>query len=392
MGRWRRSYSRYDYGYSSYWPQQPTVAERQASAARETAKLAKKGETLSPVRIQGRTIARTFWGKAWCTNLEGYSDYSNRLPRGRSYLSSGQVLDLRVEKGKVTARVMGTRLYTVTVTIDPVAAARWSEIVRACAGQVGSMIELLQGKLSQSVMQTVTQPRTGLFPAPREIHLGCSCPDWASMCKHVAASLYGVGARLDEKPELLFVLRGVDPSELVVDSGAARAITSQAKDKALEADAAELADLFGIDMGSAGGVAPVAESGFQAVSDRAPVADGAPPKSGVRRRAVKAATNVVDTNTTRAKTKTSARKTANAPRASGKRPKATAEERTLVTQSELDAREIAPSITAYWAGEGLLVPGPKKGTWLASAECVRRIQRCVLKRPIRGRGLVRAAR
>lgn len=420
MSRWRRSSSRYDYGSFAYWPRQPTVAERKASAEREAAKLAKKGETLLPVRIEGRTIARTFWGKAWCTNLERYSDYANRLPRGRSYLSSGQVLDLRVDRGKVVARVMGTSLYTVSVSIDPVPAKQWKEIVRSCAGQIGSMIELLQGKLSKSVMETVTRPGTGLFPTPAEIHLQCSCPDWASMCKHVAASLYGVGARLDDHPELLFLLRGVEPAELVVDFGAARAITSQAKDKALGADTSELADLFGIEIGetttvSGGAMGRTAMHGEDApfeVDDEpatgevtkkaarrraAPEAaeSGATPESGVRRRKAVSATKArgaatVGPRAKREKAPTlargrSARSAAPlAPEPPDRLGKGE-DTGTLVTQQELDARGIDSPIVAYWKGAGLLVAGPKKGTWLATEEAMRRIRRYALKAPARRR-------
>ncbi len=398
MSSWRRSYSTRNDGYSGYWPRSLTVAERRAKADQETAKLAKKGESLSPVRIHGRTIASTFWGKAWCTNLERYSDYANRLPRGRSYLSSGQVLDLRIDKGKVLARVMGTRLYTVAVSIDPVTQAHWKGVVQSCAGQVGSMIELLQGKLSQSVMETVTQPTTGLFPKPAEIHLQCSCPDWASMCKHVAATLYGVGARLDESPELLFVLRGVDPGELVVDSGAARALTEQAKAKALGADTDELASLFGIDMASAA-VEPPA-SAEQPDQDSVVAPESVEPKSGVRRRkAVAAKAKTAPAQAARPSKPTPGKKarTAKAPqaaraRSSAKSAKAASEQRTLVAQSELDARDIGAPTVEYWVSEGLLLPGTKKGTWLASAECMRRIERCAPNRTIRRRARAGAVR
>jgi len=68
-------------------------------------------------------------------------------------------------------------------------------------------------------MDRVCREGDGLFPSPAEIKLSCSCPDWADMCKHVASALYGVGARLDQKPQLLFVLRGVDENELIAGAG-----------------------------------------------------------------------------------------------------------------------------------------------------------------------------
>ena len=197
-----------------------SASERRRIAQREITKRTKKGQTLAPVAIAGRKIATTFWGAAWCDHLESHSDYANRLPRGRTYVRNGSVIHLGIDKGRVTALVQGSRLYDVTVTIAPLAKARWGKIVGACAGKIDSLVELLQGKLSRGVMEVVTHRESGLFPAPVQIELACSCPDWATMCKHVAAALYGVGARLDEKPELLFVLRDVDHLALI--DGAAR--------------------------------------------------------------------------------------------------------------------------------------------------------------------------
>ena len=198
------------------------LRKRRANAARELAKLAKKsGCAASPVVSSGRAIASTFWGKAWCDNLEAYSDFANRLPRGRTYVRNGSVVDLQISKGIVTARVAGSELYRIQVRIKPLAPNLWKSIQAECAGKIDSLIELLQGKLSSAVMQIVTRRERGLFPTPKEIDLDCSCPDWADLCKHVAASLYGVGVRLDQKPELLFLLRGVDPADLISKVSAA---------------------------------------------------------------------------------------------------------------------------------------------------------------------------
>jgi uncharacterized Zn finger protein len=194
------------------------VAQRRAQALREIAKRNKKGQKLSPIVIQGRDIAQTFWGSAWCDNLESYSDYANRLPRGRSYVRNGSVVDLQIHPGKISALVMGSSLYKVEIQILPVASTVWRTLKGRCAGQIGSLVELLQGRLSQQVMDLVTAHEGGLFPKPREIKLSCSCPDWAGMCKHVAAVLYGVGARLDQQPELLFTLRKVDHLELIEEA------------------------------------------------------------------------------------------------------------------------------------------------------------------------------
>ena len=169
--------------------------------------------------IEGRTIARTFWGKAWCDNLERYSDYANRLPRGRTYVRNGSVVDLQIAPGEVNATVSGSELYKVAVKVSAVPKARWNSICTDCAGAIDSLVELLQGRFSKGVMERICQQKTGLFPAPDEIEFSCSCPDWASMCKHVAAVLYGIGARLDEQPELLFKLRKVDEKDLIAKAG-----------------------------------------------------------------------------------------------------------------------------------------------------------------------------
>ena len=226
------------------WRRYVPVAERRARARREMNKLRKKGKDVQPIEIEGRTIARSFWGKRWCEHLESFSDYANRLPRGRTYVRNGSVRHLAIRTGRIDAIVSGSELYDVTIRIDRLKAAVWKSVKSRCSGQIGSMLELLQGRLSKQVMGVVTDRERGLFPKPGEIRFDCSCPDWASMCKHVAAVLYGVGSRLDDRPESLFLLRGVDTEELIAtemtlpgDAGT---------DDALADDA--LAGIFGIDL------------------------------------------------------------------------------------------------------------------------------------------------
>jgi len=231
--------------YWSYYPPYVPVAQRRANAAKEVAKLKKQGRAVAPVVIEGRKIAKSFWGKAWCENLEHYSDYENRLPRGRTYVNNGSVIDLQLARGKVRALVSGSEIYEVEIDVAVAEPVRWKAICTDCAGSVGSIVELLQGKLSKNVMERVCRPDDGLFPAPREIKMSCSCPDWADMCKHVAATLYGVGARLDHEPDLLFTLRGVDRSELV-SAGADLSITEAAAGSDRVLADADMAALFGV--------------------------------------------------------------------------------------------------------------------------------------------------
>lgn len=234
-------------GYFGWTPYVP-VAEHRKKAEKMAAKMKKNGVELSPV-VGGRgSIAKTFWGKAWCENLERYSDYANRLPRGRTYVRNGSVIDLKIAEGAIQAQVMGSSLYKVEVKVSAVPTPQWQAISADCAGSIETLVELLQGKLSKAVMERICTPKTGLFPAPKEISFKCSCPDWASMCKHVAAVLYGIGARLDNQPDLLFSLRRVDAKELVAQAGAGLPKNKKAPASAKVLDASLLADVFGIEM------------------------------------------------------------------------------------------------------------------------------------------------
>src|ERR1017187_928577 len=232
------------YGWRPYVP----VAERRRKALREMEKRKKQGHAVSPVSVAGRTIATTFWGKAWCENLEGYSDYANRLPRGRTYVRNGSVVDLQIAPGTIQALVSGSALYKVSLKVAPVAKAHWESICNDCGGAIDSLVELLQGRLSKGVMERICRQKQGLFPSPAEIRLSCSCPDWADMCKHIAAVLYGIGARFDHQPELLFRLRGVDELELLASAGKAAPLGKEAPaaDKRLGGE--DLSAMFGLDM------------------------------------------------------------------------------------------------------------------------------------------------
>jgi uncharacterized Zn finger protein len=239
------AYGDYDfYGFRPY----VSAASRRAAAARQLAKLKKTGRTVTPVVIEGRKIAKTFWGEAWCENLERYSDFANRLPRGRSYVRNGSVVDLQLQPGRVIALVSGSSMYQVNVTVVPVPQARWSAICNDCSGAIDSLIELLQGRLSNGVMTRLCDEKAGLFPSPKDIRFTCSCPDWAFMCKHVAAVLYGIGARLDQEPELLFTLRQINQADLVANAGTrlSKAPKRPARARVLAAD--DLSAMFGIDM------------------------------------------------------------------------------------------------------------------------------------------------
>ena len=223
------------------------VADLRAAAQKAAAKLeAELGRPLEPAFPHGRQVARSFWGRVWCRHIESFQDYESRLPRGRSYLRNGAVLDLEILPGHVRATVAGSSLYRVEITVDPLEPERWKELRRRCAGGIGSLVDLIEGKLSDEIIAVLCDPEEGIFPTADEIRLDCNCPDWSDLCKHLAAVLYGVGARLDDRPELLFVLRGVESSELFRDD-----LAETLPEAALsELELKSLGETFGIELDS----------------------------------------------------------------------------------------------------------------------------------------------
>jgi uncharacterized Zn finger protein len=245
----RRNRYQNDYGYGGFAPYVP-VAQRLAQGVKHAKALAKKqGREPAPVTITGKGMASTYWGKAWCTNLEAYSDYANRLPRGRTYARNGSVVDLQIKKGKIEALVSGSEVYTISINIETLTEPLWNRLKAECSQSITSLIDLLQGRFDEGVMTRLAHPTEGLFPRPKEIKMRCSCPDSAGLCKHLAAVLYGVGNRLDNSPELLFILRNVDHLELVsqaVAEGNLDQTLDAGKDDALVGS--DLGEIFGIDL------------------------------------------------------------------------------------------------------------------------------------------------
>ncbi len=232
-----------------YWSYKPyvSVADRRVNAAKQMDKLRKSGKVITPIEpFKGKKIASTFWGQAWCTHIECLSDFESRLDRGKTYVRNGSVCHLEIKPGLVEAKVCGSEIYDIKVKIDPLPEKTWEAIKQKCRGQIGSVVELLQGKFSDSVMKILTDPDGGMFPDADDFGLDCNCPDFARLCKHLAAVLYGVGVRLDTQPELLFVLRGVDHFELIKE--AAVHVEPSGESAAATIADADLADVFGIDI------------------------------------------------------------------------------------------------------------------------------------------------
>ena len=205
--------SYYDY-YGGYT--YTSVSELKAKAASYVQKEAKAGNILHPIVLEGRTIAKNWWGKTWIDNLERYADYASRLERGRKYVRANCVVDLQIEGGLVNALVMGSgkKPYEIRVNIDQIDEEKYAEVTKKCANKIENLDSLVNGKFPEELKELFSR-KGGIFPTMSEIHFGCSCPDWADMCKHVAAVLYAIGAKFDSDPMFFFTLRGIDTEKLV---------------------------------------------------------------------------------------------------------------------------------------------------------------------------------
>ena len=239
---------------SRYWEEgfysQPTTSELKRKSEASRASAEKKGKRLEPVVIQGRKIAKSWWGRAWCDNLERYADYESRLDRGKRYVKTGAVIDLSITKGRIQAKVQGSRKtpYKVEIRISPLSEERCQEILQKCGKRVETLEKLLSGDFPEELKELFTQ-RGGLFPSSREISFSCSCPDWALMCKHVAAVLYGIGARLDENPSLFFELRGIEMGRFIdvaIANRVERMLKNAGRTSSRTMDEGDIRGLFGI--------------------------------------------------------------------------------------------------------------------------------------------------
>lgn len=274
--RWRAMAAESSFTRWSGWPSYVSIADRRLVGERHAAELRRTGQRLAPVvpKARSRALARTFWGRAWCDNLAAYAALANRLERGRRYVRNGLVIDLQIQPGAVAALVSGSDVYEIRVAIKPMPASRWKALVRGAAGRIESVVELLAGRFDEGVMAHVCHQGTGLFPVPAEISYRCTCPDGSGggwLCKHVGATLYGVGIRLDEDPELLFRLRRVTATDLVTHATERLTTASSGKSGRRSIAPDQLSSVFGIELDAAsreGTRAPSARSGRSAGNGR----------------------------------------------------------------------------------------------------------------------------
>ena len=229
------------------WHNYDEGEEAKQNVQRQLEKRQAKGEELKQVIApKGKKLASEFWGQAWQRHLEGLADYETRLPRGRSYLRQGNIYNLEIATGRVTAEVAGEHLYEVSIHFTPLTSEKWESIKQACAGQIGSMLDLLGGKIGEGIMRVISDTDHALFPRSKDIRFTCTCPDWADLCKHSAAVLYAIGLEFDREPELFFTLRGVDHHELVTVSGSSLSQANSADVTVIPDD--QIAGIFDIDI------------------------------------------------------------------------------------------------------------------------------------------------
>ena len=224
-----------------------SVGEKRKKAEREIAKRKKKDPDIAPVVIEGKKIAKTWWGKAWTGKMESYADYSNRIGRGSAYVKNGFVIDLRIAEGEVSSVVMGSSAYKVKVSIAPIGKKKWEKLAAGYGRRIDSLGALMEGHFPKELEAGLLDSE--LFPSPKEIKFSCSCPDWAYMCKHVAATLYAVGARFDQDPMLFFSLRGIDVTMLIkksIDEKMKSMLANAKKKSPRVIKDADIGELFGI--------------------------------------------------------------------------------------------------------------------------------------------------
>ena len=170
------------------------------------------------VKIDGKVISSSWWGQMWCRNIENYSNIRNRLERGRTYIRQNTVKSLSISNNCAESQVQGhsKEPYRVIINIKTIEKSKYDNILNKCENSVDNLESLMTGSFPKEYQQFFTDEEYGLFPKSNEIDYNCTCLDYEKnmhMCKHIAATMYAIGNKLDNDPLIFFKLRGIDISE-----------------------------------------------------------------------------------------------------------------------------------------------------------------------------------
>ncbi len=235
----------YDYGYYE------TKAEKRRRIGEKLERLRKTDPNIAPLTIEGNTLAKSWWGKAWGKNLESYADYKSRLSRGKNYVKQGAILDLKIEEGKVNSKISGSgsKIYDCEIHIERLSDERLKKILEHCQNKISTLDALLTGDFSEELLELFQDKSYGLFPSPDEISFRCDCPDVANICKHVAATLYAIGTKFDDDPMFFFELRQIESENLIqksVEKKLENMLEHVGKKTSRTMDASKISDVFGL--------------------------------------------------------------------------------------------------------------------------------------------------
>ena len=160
-----------------------------------------------------RQYGTTWWGAEWLRALERV-DNANRLPRGKTYANTGRVIEAKFNGRnlRIEALVDGSAYYPyeVEVGMKPVPAKSVKRLADSIAADPDIVAGLLDGELPKEIAPLCEKLGIELFPGSwRSMHLSCSCPDSARVCKHIAAVFYIIADRIDLDPFFIFEFRGI---------------------------------------------------------------------------------------------------------------------------------------------------------------------------------------
>jgi len=178
---------------------------------------AKPKKVKDGIRLESTKMGATWWSKKWISLLDSFG-WSNRLARGRRYARSGQVVNVTINPGVITAKVQGTRSipYDVVISIPPFTTSQWTKIFKELDAQAIYTAKLLASEMPSDIEDVFTRAQVSLFPqSKRDLTTECSCPDSANPCKHIAAVYYVIGEEFDRDPFLIFHLRGRSKEQIL---------------------------------------------------------------------------------------------------------------------------------------------------------------------------------